>query len=314
MLREQGRAAITISPGHLCAAKAAFLAHAGAFSLDLDHMSPLSDDAVACVREIRPRALSFYAPSAPELSPLLMALLTHLDGVEALGVDGASDAIAKLLGERAKEPDGARLVIVNLVHGRISADGFRSLARREGLRALGFRGVSALGAKGETGIAALADLPLLEQIDLSYGPVTDGDLAAFSRAKRLEVLSLESTAVGDDGVVALAQVKTLRRLQLDFTQMGDRALEALAALPSLTELALRRTSVTDRGARALVTMTSIEKLYLASTQVTEASLDGLATLPKLRLLDLPDTWSVAAVERFKRARPEVEVWHHPQTP
>ncbi|MEZ4262178.1 MAG: hypothetical protein R3B36_24070 [Polyangiaceae bacterium] len=314
VLDTHGRAALSISANKLCAVKTILTARRESVSLDLDIMSPITDDVASCLREIRPPALAFYTPSSGELSPPIEAILTHLDGCEALGVNAASDAVAKLLGARAGSPDGARLETVNLVHGRMSPEGFRALAQRKGLRAVGFRGVGPVRASGETGIAALGSLPALERVDLSYSHVKDADLRAFAHAKRIRWLSLEATDVSDEGVAQLATIASLRELNLMFTKVGDPAIEALAALSGLERLRLTRTDVTDRGAQALLEMSALVDLDLALTKVTDASLDGLATLPKLARVHLPDTLSQAAVERFKRMRPDVAVRWFPPSP
>lgn len=231
-------------------------------SLDVTHMGSLDTPGAACIRAFAPSALSFATNG--QLGPTEVDLLTHLDGCEAIGVSYQSDEVAKLLGSRAKEPDTASLRTINLVMGQISAEGFAALAQRKNLRELGFRGISAKSRP--SGIAVLAELPELERLDLSFGPINDDELASFARATTLRWLSLESTAVGDAGVLPIAtRLTALEYVSLMFTKVTDTSVEALAKLPRLRWLRLSGTHVTPKVLDALTRSTTLEVLELPAT-------------------------------------------------
>jgi hypothetical protein len=312
-LAHHRRVAFTLTPNRLCALAGALEPARARVSIDLDIMSPITLETEKCLERLHPPAVSFTMLSGPDAktsSPAVMSILSHLDDCEALGIAYPDDDVARLLGDRAETPDGASLRSLALVHGRLSADAFAAIAKRRKLRALGFRGTNAVGPKGSpTGIAALAVLPDLERLDLSYGNVTDDDLAAFGACKRLSWLMLESTKIDGHGVTALARSRGLTYVNLNATDVDDAAVEALANLPSVTYLGLYRTRVTDKGIAHLARMTSLEELTLEMTHVTSASFEVFAKLPKLRSVSLPGTIPRAEVEAFRAAHPKLDVRH-----
>ena len=240
----------------------------------------------------------------------MTALLSRLDDCEALGVEYAGDDIARLLGDRASSPDSRSLRSITLAQSQLSADGIRALTKRKKLRAIGLRAMSSPKAAGMavgSGLSALADLPELERLDLSYGPVTDDDLAAFSSAKALRWLMLESTKVGNAGLAHFAGSPDLEHIDANLTNVGDAALEALAALRYVRVISLVQTSVSDRGAAALARMKSLREIRLGATKVTDTGVEALLTLPELRRLSVPQTVSVAAIEKWKRTHPKVQI-------
>ncbi len=305
VLEHQPRAALTFAASEVCTLVPTLVSFRDRISIDLDIMAKIDARASACVRSVRPRALSFIADSP--LSKPLEDLLTHLDDCEALGVSSVNDEVALLLGSRATSPDGAALRSLTLAQGRLSAAGFRAIASRTKLQALGFRGTSPSSLGGPSGIAALAALPDLERLDLSYTYVTDEDLAAFSHAKALRWLMLESTKVGDAGIVPLAGATELRYVNISATKVGDAGVVAIAGLPHVQTLDLGMTAVTDQGLAAVGHMKELQVLELGSTKVTDVGLAHLTGVPLLRELSLPNSVSKPGVARWQAAHPKVRV-------
>lgn len=308
------RAALSIDADQICALTPSLVAVRARISLSISVGKPITAPGADCLKAVHPPALSFAAESRGPLSPVMTAILTRLDDCEAIGVEYAGDDIPRLLGDRASSADGRSLRSVTLTQSQISAEGIQALAKRKNLRAIGLRGMTspkAGGIAGGSGLGALADLPDLERLDLSYGPVTDDDLAAFSSAKALRWLMLESTGIGDAGVARFAGSPDLEHIDVNFTNVGDVGLEALAGLRHVRTISLVRTSVTDRGAAALARMKSLREVRLDLTKVTDTGVEALLTLPDLGRLSVPQSVSVTAIEKWKRSHPKVRVDRYP---
>lgn len=274
----KGQFTLTVQPPFVCKVLRALTSvERTRLSLDV-RFGSVDRQGVECIRAFAPSALSFDADTP--LTESQVDLLTHLDGCEALGASASSDEIAKLLGGRASEPALGPLRTVNLVMGRMSAEGFASLARLQSLREVGLRGTSTTSRP--TGIGALAKLPALERLDLSYGSVTDDDLASFSATTTLRWLMLESSEVGDAGVIAVATAaKDLEYINLSSTKITDTAVRVIAKLPRLRWLRLHGTHVTAQVLEALSSSTSLE------------------------ILELPASASGPSVEAYRAAHPKV---------
>lgn len=272
-----GGVAFSIDPNSVCALATPLAAQRQRVSLDLSLAGDVTLDVANCVRTIAPPALSFYQ-KGPGLMPAEYEILTHLDRVEALGVNIVRDEVLTLLGSRTDSPDSAALRYVNLVHGHPSAEGLAALAKRRNLKALGFRGVDSPGLP--TGLAVFATLPELERIDLSYTPIPDGELGSYAQTKTLRWLNLEATTVSDASVRALAGLDALEYLNLSFTHIGDESIAALAHLPKLRWLSV------------------------VNTKITPKALDDLARLPALETLDVHE---MIGLDAFRAAHPKLKI-------
>jgi internalin A len=95
------------------------------------------------------------------------------------------------------------------------------------------------------GVAKLAKLTRLRQLDISGAKVTPAGLKALERLPQLERLSLWNCGKLDDSAAPqLAALTKLSNLDLSYTPVGDGTLQQLAALPSLKILYLTDTHVT----------------------------------------------------------------------
>ena len=244
VLAEQKRAAIALDADALCGVVPLLAAARDRISLDISLMKPITPAVVGCLRAVHPPAFSFTSTDRSDgaLAEVERSLLTQLQDCEALGVHHAGNPAALLLGERAASPDGAALRSLSLPGSSLGADGIDALAKRRNLRAVALRGMgsptSSKEKPGQTGLEALAKLPDLERLDLSYTAISDAELAAFANAKALRWLMLESTNIGDAGIARLAGLRTLEYLNLSATKVTEAGLEAMVALPSLRALAV----------------------------------------------------------------------------
>jgi hypothetical protein len=303
--------ALIIEPANLCAFAPELRSAAAQLAIDLaDERTPITPAAAECLRALGPSAMSFTLSDPPDgpLSTPVATLLSHLDHCEALGVDRAGDAVAKLLGDRAGSADGVSLRSLVLSHGTLSPDGIAALSKRKELRAVGLPVMTrADGRSAPTGLQALATLPELEWLDLSHGPVTNEDLAALSRIRGLRSLDLAGTEIDDGGAEGLANATELEYLDVGFTNLGDAAAEAIGRLTHLKTLTLAKTRVTDRGMQFLGGLTSLRELRLELTAITDAGLAPIAALRELRHLALPKSVTSEGVARFRATHPLVEI-------
>jgi hypothetical protein len=82
--------------------------------------------------------------------------------------------------------------------------------------------------------------------------VDDDGLAAIAQVDSVEQLELDGTAVTDPGVAALKSLPNLRRLTLDRApRLTDKAVDAIKALPALTEVSVRQSRLSPKAVAEL---------------------------------------------------------------
>lgn len=99
----------------------------------------------------------------------------------------------------------------------------------------------------DAGLAHLAKLKNLRELNLVNTPITDAGVAHLARLSRLEVLTLSGTEITDDALRQIRHLKNLRTLILEDTEITDSGLAFLAGLPRLEVVLLYRTLVTESG-------------------------------------------------------------------
>ena len=181
--------------------------------------------------------------------------------------------------------------------GTVSSDGSAISLRGSAIGDRGLDALEALGATlhkldvsgtgiGDAGIAALARLPLLEELDLGSTSATDRGLAGL-KAPRLRKLVLDNTYVEGTG---LAASESLEALDLLGAPVSDAGLEAIArAAPALQRLHLGETDVTGAGLAALRGLSKLKHLDLAATEVGDEGLKHVGKLVGLNFLRLRET-------------------------
>jgi hypothetical protein len=120
----------------------------------------------------------------------------------------------------------------------------RHLAHLTGVRNLD---CSKSHAITDAGVAHIAGLRELRELDLYWTAVTDASLEAIGRMHQLTHLHLGLTKVTGPGVVHLARLQKLWRLSLECTTVDDSVVPILATLSSLRRLALWDTRITVDG-------------------------------------------------------------------
>ena len=180
------------------------------------------------------------------------------------------------------------------------------------------------------GLATLAGMTKLEELNLAECPIDDAAFPHLAKLTSLQELNLSGSKVTGAGLANLKNCPRLRRLNLNDTGTADTDLGALATLPNLSYLALGGTKVTDAGVVtlsksktfaaldlydtkitdtgiiALAGMPHLQSLTLFRLPLTDASLEALAKAPELRSLWLADNkFTESGLAKFKAARPKV---------
>ncbi len=139
----------------------------------------------------------------------------------------------------------------------------------------------------DAGLAEVAELRSLKRLYFSgKHPVTNEGLAVLARLSLLEELDLGGKYISDAGLVHLAKLPSLRYLMLYGENFSDAGLAHLKNIPSLQILNLAHLPITDEGLQHLSGQTSLENLSLYNTEVTDRGLVYLKSMPSLKKLSI----------------------------
>ena len=100
---------------------------------------------------------------------------------------------------------------------------------------------------GDRGMAALASLKSLQELNLSDGRFSDKGLVNLAQLPKLQRLEVARVKITDEGIATLAGITSLQALNLDYSGVTDKSLEILKPLENLQELSLDHNVVTDKG-------------------------------------------------------------------
>lgn len=103
----------------------------------------------------------------------------------------------------------------------------------------------------DAGVAHLAGLVHLEELDLTETTITDVGLAYLSTLANVRTLSLWGTRVGDSGLRHIRKLAALENVLMPYTKITDRGLHDLAANRNLKRLDIRGTNITTSRVEAL---------------------------------------------------------------
>jgi len=234
---------------------------------------PFTDaDLAAMKRLVKLKSLTVFRNSGSEVTDAGVAHLAGMAGLEDLTLDyaavtGASfDVIAGLpklrtLGlhqtgtkgpVRVTPADFARLQPLKdrLKELRLTAsalprdevlDGVGRLASLEKLDVSGHPDVPPIT---DAGVAKLADLRELRDLNLAENKVSDAGVAAVAKLPKLRSLGLYGNPVTDAGVAHLKGHPALERLSLQHTLVTDGSVASIRAIPRLTDLTVTQTKLT----------------------------------------------------------------------
>ena len=132
-------------------------------------------------------------------------------------------------------------------NGQMTDDLLERVSHLEHVRVLRLGGSKALT---DAGVAHLARMTELRELDLGGCPVTDKSMDVLGRLPSLERIGLWRTGVTDAGMKSLAAGERLERVDLAWTNTGDGALRAFAGKERLTHFR-SGDHVTDAGMAVL---------------------------------------------------------------
>jgi internalin A len=142
----------------------------------------------------------------------------------------------------------------------------------------------------DRGLAPLAGLTNLTELDLTAPLITDAGLQHLAGLSRLENLELDGRRLTEDGFQVLKGLTALQRLSLENARLSDAGLNHLRPLKKLTELALwDLTAVTDAGLAPLADLKGLQVLRMRGSAATDAGMTHLAGLKDLQRLELQRT-------------------------
>ena len=198
-------------------------------------------------------------------------------------IQGHNSVTVKFMKKDIKDSDLAALTALNnvsyldLTDTGVGDEAMAYMPRIQGLQVLVLSGtnVTDAGMVHVVQVSGLVQLTCNEQIG-------DDGIAAMANAPNLNYLNLENSKVTDDGLAHLVSMHSLKRLNLNGTEITDKGLEHLQALSSLHTLQLSSTRITDKGLPLLENLSNLSALAIAGTGATQL---GVAKLQNA----LPDT-------------------------
>lgn len=110
--------------------------------------------------------------------------------------------------------------------------------------------------------------------------ITDFGLAKLAKLAKLQQLDLSGSAITVSGLKTVANLQELRRLSLwNVKAIDDAAAPTLAALRKLASLDLSNTAIGDEALKQLASLSNLRRLYASETRITA---EGLAAFRQQR--------------------------------
>ncbi len=215
---------------------------------------------------------------------------------------------------------------------RYAPNSASSLKDWKGLTTLRYVSLGAL-KDPSAAIAALKNLPMLEEIHLYRCTVSDRDfkdmgilpsvkkldlydniisntsLEYLSQLPNLESLGLYGydVRISEAGLQNLSHAKSLTTLELSRTTITDSALAHFPCLQQLESLSLREVPI-DSGITHLTRLPNLKTLDLYNTLVTDETLDSFQPNKTLRFLELAHTLvSESGIQRLQERMPDTQI-------
>jgi hypothetical protein len=171
-----------------------------------------------------------------------------------------------------------------LCNTRVSDTGIASLASLPDLVDLN---VSAT-ATTDVGVEHMATLIALEVLDLSHTDITDKALKVISVLPRLYCLRIRGTQVTPEGLRNLLKLPVLR--DIDASRLhGDACAIVLAEMPSLESLRIYGADLSGKGIGAFVGHEGLRHLTAAANPIFDEDVVALQRIPRLETVDLSQT-------------------------
>ena len=137
---------------------------------------------------------------------------------------------------------------------------------------------------GDSGLAHVRHLRILEYLGLAETRVTDKGIRCLENMDQLDSLILGYTDVGNEAVSSIIKLKRLQFVNLQSTRVTSDGVKELSRLPKLTGLCLSETAVDDAVAGSIGEKKSLTELTLTGTKISGEGLLRLRdALPSCRI-------------------------------
>lgn len=173
--------------------------------------------------------------------------------------------------------------------GKVTDDGLASLAALVNLEELDLFNTP---IRGE-GLRVARELPKLAKVSLAgtlVNEVSDRAAVELSKCRYITSVELQGRNLTNNALAALATMTKLQHLMLTAPRVTSAGIEKLQALTDLRSLNLQQTPVRDNDLKALAKLTSLTDLNLAGTKVTDQGIETLKEFPALVSLRLDLTF------------------------
>ena len=143
-------------------------------------------------------------------------------------------------------------------------------------------------------IRVLADLPVLEQLDLRHCTVIEGDVLKYMEdVANLKVLRIHGTSYRDDSIAYLAGHPSLKTLALQDSNVSDISLDSIKEIPNLADLSLfRLADITNDGLKKLGGMNLQRLMVRDNENINDEGIAVIQTMTALNRLMLYEVRSV----------------------
>lgn len=136
------------------------------------------------------------------------------------------------------------------------------------------------------GLAHLAKLPNLRQLDVRNSPVDKDGAAAIAAITTLETLKLDGGEMTDEAVQALNPLSELKTLEISNVRLSPGGWSQLTNHPHLETLHINNSNMSDEGLEIIGELKSLKTLLLNSVQITDRGIINLKGLDNLEFLSL----------------------------
>ena len=279
----------------------------------------LTDASLVSIGKLKDLEELYFVQTSPRFTPTGVTHLRNLKNLRRVDFSGAWS-----VPEGARYGDEVVRLLAPLPHleslegtGFLSAAGVRALASIRHANHLDIMMKDdRQGYRGPTGIADLAALSSLEELDLNGArSLSDEDLAHLEPLSHLKSLSLMGERVSDRGMVSINKIKSLESLNL-LVSVSKRGVNQLGGLTNLRALSVAVPSGPSGGVDEiplnLSGLTSVTTLYLRGMALHDEDLASLAGLCRLQRLEIDGgvfsggTFTEKALLHLK-ALPELDV-------
>jgi len=176
------------------------------------------------------------------------------------------------------------LTNLNLASNHLGDEGLTYLKNIPSVEKLNLDGMSNLTGAG---LAHVATLSQLKDLNVGRTPITDGDLAHLSKLTKLESLNLYNTQTTDEGLVHLKRLRSLKRLKVRTKgEITDKGVAHLTEIKSLEHLDLPNWGITDEGLAHVAELSRLKYLWVGGSSRSPITDAGVGHLVKLRGLEI----------------------------